>query len=521
MTMEKAQRILLRAMTVMGMAIFLVLTMYAWRYTKRIINGEFLLDEKDSVFWNLSCVAGVLCGVFLLNGVLRRASGRALHLFALCASCLVAFGCLVFVKNANAYPIADSLQIYLAADALYTGETEWMRGYEYFIVYPFQLGLAGLYSLFFRCAGKSGYFVIQSLQAVAAGFSVYAGFRITRELFHSRQAETVCLSLELLFCPLYLYTTYIYGEIIGSCFCLYAILFFLLSLRERTAKSYVYLGLTAVFLAVAYLARSALLVVWIAMMILRLLILLREKRILPVVLTFLLLPFMLLTQRATLEMAESSIGTDYGDGCPLILWIVMGAQDGERGQGTYNAFNIRTYADCDYDAGAASEIGKRELMERLRDWRKRPGDMAFFFKEKVLNQWIEPTYGAIFMTGSMQEPAEWIRDFYDGKYNKGLRDFLDRYQSVCYLALLGYFAMLFVREGKESMYLPGLILLGGFCFSVLWEAKSRYVFPYILIALPCAAGSVAFYAERLQKILRTGPGGRNGLRGGEKHVQAE
>ena len=42
------------------------------------------------------------------------------------------------------------------------------------------------------------------------------------------------------------------------------------------------------------------------------------------------------------------------------------------------------------------------------------------------------------------------------------------------------------------------IFLGGFCFHILWEAKSRYIIPYIVVLIPVA--SVMISGEGIRKI---------------------
>ena len=45
-----------------------------------------------------------------------------------------------------------------------------------------------------------------------------------------------------------------------------------------------------------------------------------------------------------------------------------------------------------------------------------------------------------------------------------------------------------------------IAIIGGFMFSVLWEAKSRYVLPYMIFSLPLAAGGVYWLQEYIKSI---------------------
>ena len=50
----------------------------------------------------------------------------------------------------------------------------------------------------------------------------------------------------------------------------------------------------------------------------------------------------------------------------------------------------------------------------------------------------------------------------------------------------------------EALFFP-LVILGGFLFHTLWEAKSQYIFPYFVCMLPAAAMGLS---EAAQSICR-------------------
>lgn len=119
-----------------------------------------------------------------------------------------------------------------------------------------------------------------------------------------------------------------------------------------------------------------------------------------------------------------------------------------------------------------------------------PSKALRFFKEKLLNQWNEPSYGVFSATRFMEEPEEWIAEMYYGRGNDIIYGGLDLFQSAVYLLVFVYFVSLLSGRERTVCYLPGLFLIGGILFSAIWEAKSRYVYPYMVVALPCAAGGV-------------------------------
>lgn len=128
--------------------------------------------------------------------------------------------------------------------------------------------------------------------------------------------------------------------------------------------------------------------------------------------------------------------------------------------------------------------------------------MFSFYKNKILNQWIEPSYSAFYSTCRMLEPAEWVIDCWYNEKQIFIVNALDHYQSIAYLMILIYFIHIFFCREDEKKYLPGLILIGGFLFSILWESKSRYIYPYIVFAMPCIAAGMKYCIDGIALVLK-------------------
>ena len=181
--------------------------------------------------------------------------------------------------------------------------------------------------------------------------------------------------------------------------------------------------------------------------------------------------------------------------------------------GQYNAYNWSTFSDCGFDREISSEVGRNYILGRVKEWIENPGQMILFFKTKLLNQWNEPSYGAFTVTRFMNEPEKWVTTLYYGDTYEMLYNTLDCLQSTVYILVLIYFVYLLIgkvsknEEGERTgvihpaNYLPGLVIIGGILFSAIWEAKSRYVYPYMVIAMPYMAGVAALLADQIRKLL--------------------
>ena len=508
--MEKIEKSAVKIMAILGAFVLLFLTVYSWRYTKLVFPSDYFQDEKDSILWNFTCSALVLALAGITASYLRRLSEKTIHIVAAVCAVATALLCLKIVQDAGAYCVADQYHSYAAAESFFTGDTEWMQDYEYYKMYPFQLGLSWIYTMLFRLHGGADYLVIQRMQALCAGAMLYAGFRIVRQLFHSRAAEAFYLLLAMLFVPMYCYVLFIYGETLGTCSAMYAVWFYLEANRtdKKPGSLWGYWGLTIIMLAVMYVARSGLLVVWIAMAIQQILLFLKRHTGKGMGFILAALAVMLFTSHLLCVAAEEKVGTAYDSGSPYVLWVAMGMQetDPERGPGVYNGYNVEVYEETQGDSREASAIAGEYISQRWQEWMQQPAQMYRFVKDKILFQWIEPTYGGFKETCYLQDPKPWIYQCYDGEGNARLIAFLNRYQAVVYLAVLGYFLLGCRGKLRETQNLPAIILLGGFFFSVLWEAKSRYVYPYLVMILPCAAYSLEYYGMLLGKGLQAAAG---------------
>lgn len=512
--MEKLQKICLKLIALSGMLIFGYLTVAAWTSSARIYTtSEAVIWARDQIWKNLLFTMAALLLCAGAGALSDKLSDRALNVGGIVLSIAVTAGCCLLAAGAHTYPDADQIYVYEVAENFFSGDytniqTEW-----YFNNYPYQLGVGLLFGIIMRIGGSDSYLVIQYAQAVCAGVAVYALFRITRELFQSKRASAMVLLCAAAFMPMYLYTIFLYGETLGVCFSLLGLLFWLLANDTKPRKrkiTVLYWILTALCLTVCCTARTALVLVLAAMIITSLLRAMTDKRWHALALMVLVLIFVAGMQKILVEYVEKQAGVELADGEPPLLVVAMGIQDEDpngTGPGSYNSYDIWLYFECGFDGKEASAKAFLNMKQTLYRWFRDPLYMIRYMNQKILNQWNEATYGGFFMTAHQQEPEDWVRELYTGEAGNRWYEFLNLYQGAVYAMFLVYFvALLRGERGQAIYYLPALLLIGEFCFSMIWEAKSRYVYPYIVLTMPCVAWSMVHCAgilkERINK--RTG-----------------
>jgi hypothetical protein len=222
---------------------------------------------------------------------------------------------------------------------------------------------------------------------------------------------------------------------------------------------------------------------------------LAQKKLRNLILSVVLVLASGLMSKGLTAVYESRSGMAISSGMPKTLWIAMGMQEGERAQGWYNAFNYDTFLATDCDAQESDSIAREAIRESLENFRENPGYALRFYYYKTVSQWNEPTYEALwvnqFHSGDF---SKIVQSIYDGKLYVVLHEYMNLYQSLIFAAVF-----LCLLRGRKSWNMNQLflilVILGGFFFHTLWEAKSQYIFPYFVMLLPYGAAGIAEVLE--------------------------
>lgn len=220
---------------------------------------------------------------------------------------------------------------------------------------------------------------------------------------------------------------------------------------------------------------------------------------------------------------EHRAGNVIGDGVTASSYIAMGMQDGSRGPGWYNGFNYDTYEASGMAAEAANRISRTAIGERLSYFQAHPSKAFSFYLRKELTQWVDGTYAARQATLSEYgDRSAFFTELYVGSYSTLLISWCNLWQNALYLGsflfcLRGVLirrrhrpmtpntapatepmapdAAAYAKAPEEAsagalppvLYLGLIAALGGFLFHTIWEANSRYIFPYSVLLLPYGA----------------------------------
>ncbi len=477
---------------VIGGTVMLLLTVFSARYSVEKPAWGSAQIAWDTPLFHVMFAALSLGFAYLLGQYPGRKDRRFMR--RLTGILAVGVTALLFwlITCANAVPQADQEQVYWATRHLLEGNYSAISNNEYYQIYPFQLPLAQLQAWLFSLPGTdvvSGYRLTQYLNALLSGATFYLGGCITDELFANSRVQVCYLLTALPFLPLYIYALFQYGDAPGVFFCVLSVYLYLRAERERGVKrAACWIG-NGLALTLVYLIRSALLTVWIAMFMIIVINALRTRRVVPIAWFAGILAICVLGQGLVWSSITQKTGIDKNEGEPLILCVAMGMQGSaeiSENPGSYNGYNWDTFRALGKDREMATRQAYTDMREKFSEWEENPGAMAQFYKSKLFCQWLEPSCSAFSSTNKMDHEADWVTQLWFGKAQERVYGFLNLYQTFVYLLLAVYF-LAFLKNPRTNALLPGLILVGGFLLSIVWESQSRYTYPYLSFALPGAA----------------------------------
>ncbi len=442
---------------------------------------------QDNMWFHLPVFAAVCLLSLLLNKLFERLGNhrrQAEYVFLGLCCVLYVVLCLIWVSELPYYPSGDQLKATAAAHYNLSGNFIMFKETGYIGKFPYQKGLTFLYEILFRLFGDFCYPVAARLHIILGVVTMIFGYLFVEETSWHGICKVLYPPLLLLCMPFLILTPYTYGDLPSVCFC--TVLFWGLLRFARTGAMR-YAVLNCVMAVFSLLMRVHTWIVLIALLIGMVLTALQKRKILPV-LAGLLVIVSAVTSVKLLDYSYAlRSGYEATPGAPMILTLAMGLQENRNGPGTYNDYQTTTMSEADWNYDLAREIAGENLRENLDHFASDHAYARWFFKTKVLMQWIEPSFETLISTYSFDDERpvpDWIDRVYCGDLHDPLMRFANSYQSLVYLGFVLSLPVLW-RRRKESAagYIPLIAIVGGFLFSIIWETQCRYVLPYYLFML--------------------------------------
>lgn len=487
----------------LGLIFGAAMTYYSFFYTEICVKREDVYETcLDSAGRNLLVFAAAVSVLGLLGWLLgcREGLQPAIEKGLLCAAlCYGTTAGLVWVGICHVVPYADASAVCTVAESMCEGKYA-MLPPTYMSFNPQQYGLVFVLHRLFSWFGKGNYSAFQYMNVLMLPLLIYAGYRILKIVFDN---SVICIFYFILlmgFVPLFLYLPYVYGDF-GSAACGMVLMWQTLSFC-RTRKPAAAAGGT---LAAAFgcLLRMNTVIVVIAAVIVLIIHSVRTAKLRGMAMALALVLAAWGPGAGVKAYYRHISGLETGEGIPAICYIMMGLENSEAGPGWFSGSNYTVFIENNYDHDAASEAGMERTRIHIRDlWRDKRAAVDFF-RAKLLTQWNAPDYYSLretkfFDCGEEELPAV-VRSVYFGEGREILLNYMNRYQAVLFISFL--ILMICSLRGRRPVEERILLVavVGGLLFSLLWEAMSRYVLPYVVYMIPLAAAGIYRFHEILQE----------------------
>ena len=132
---------------------------------------------------------------------------------------------------------------------------------------------------------------------------------------------------------------------------------------------------------------------------------------------------------------------------------------------------------------------EEKVKERLSYFSKNIVYAFNFYIKKIASMWTENTYSAV------------RHNTIENYSFENLISPITFYQKVL-LILMCLTSIIVIIQNRKNLSLEVIFLItifiGGFAFHILWEAKSRYIIPYIVVLIPITAININYCKSNLK-----------------------
>lgn len=355
---------------------------------------------------------------------------------------------------------------------------------RYMEAYQQQIPLAFVYSIFFKIINSPIRELIKVINIICSILIVFALYKISNILNKKYKInKSRVLTLILTFISLPMLSTFVYGDIPSIALCLYNIFFMMKYIETKTNK---YIIFASICTMLAYMMRMNSLIFLIASVIYLVLNFFEEfnkklwkEKLINILIIVIYISASIIPSSLIKTYYLDKYNLDKSKTYPNISYFLMAMEEGERCNGWYNE-KIAEYA---LKKGKAIEKEYlNEIRNRLDYFCQNPEYVIKFYIIKIASMWTENTYSAVNV--NTIDSYEFLRDIVKPLtfYQKVLLIFM----SICSLIIL--------IKNRNNISMEVIFLLtvfvGGFAFHILWEAKSRYIIPYIIVLIPIASISI-------------------------------
>ena len=452
-------------------------------------------------------IVGLIIGVSY--GLEKIKVGKKVKIgFIILALILYAVVQLIWISQSVATPYADSEQLIVIAKEIISGGGLSKYCTNYMAYYSQQIPLIAIMVMLFKIFNTTSFVVFEYLNVICNVVTILGLYLITKRISEKHKCNKILFwILSLTFIPIIMLATFVYGDFIGLAFAVWAIYFAMKYEKTDKIRNVIF---TAICISIACLFRMNYFIFAIAIGIYLFINILDKKNkkdtirgigVLVLLILMIMLPSSLIKSAYIRKYnlpTEKSFST--------VPYLYMGMSEGDYANGWYNnqmgdtVYHLMN--DEQEDAEKLGEEVENNLKERVKYLLQNPIYTVKFYAKKLITTWAEPTLEYGFYNSKYPQEVNIEEHFVANHVLNGRFYELSKvYQkALVYIIFIGVAITIFTNRKKLDKEILLLILtfLGGFGFHILWETKSRYIIPYIIILIPVSVVGIDVIIQKIK-----------------------
>lgn len=491
----------------------LIITIFNIIYINQISNNEVSNVEYYGIM-KLIISLIIAIGIILISYGLSKIKLKRKIKIVIITLILIIYAIIqiVWINVAVATPYADSEQLLVIAKEMLGDEGLSTYCANYIQYYPQQLTLVTIITGIFKIFNTTNYIIFEYANVICNILSILGLYAITKKITkESTNKNIIFWIISLTFIPIIMLATFVYGDFLGLPFAIWAVYFAINYEKTNKIRNIIY---TAICLSIAVLLRMNYFIFAIAIVIYWIINLLEQKNKTQILkeigMIILLIVIIMLPNKIIKNTYSKKYNLSSEKAFSTIPYLYMGMSEGEYSNGWYNnqmgdtVYHLMN--DEREEAKKVSEQCTSNLKNRIKYLMQNPIYTIKFYSEKIITTWAEPSYEYAFYNTKYPETIKIEEHYIANKLTSGkIYEASKIYQkAIIYLILIGSLITIIVNIKKlnKEILLICLIFLGGFCFHILWETKSRYIIPYILILIPIAIEGIDIGIQKTKSIIK-------------------
>ncbi len=453
-------------------------------------GGEFVYRHNDNLLFNFLSLSIILCFAFLIQKFSEKQfMQRNIDILAIIIGVTISLVGAFWIYVSKTYPQADQLLIVQFADAFNNNNYAALSKGGYVSNHRQQLGLITIMRLLCKIFDDNAYKAYQYFTASSLFLLILSGHNVIKLLTlqnPKHKIQILYLLIMLVCVPMYGYVPFVYGDLTSVSFIMLSVWLFLSLLNKF---SWYKIFLLCISCGIMTQIRQNSIIFIVAFFIVLFVKTVNKPSWEMIITGCFILIAVLAAHFMILSIYKPYLAKD-SKSMPASLFIRMGLNNSyEKNRfGWCDGSNETVYELAEYNPSIANELAKQDISIYCKEFLRKPLYAMTLFFMKINTQWNAPMYQCLTMNTCFYEfplPPKVHNIYFNNGYIK-YENFMNYYQLAIYGGVLA-FALVSLFK-KKWLNIENHVLLiavfGGFLFSLIWEAKARYVMPYFIMMIP-------------------------------------